>query len=116
MTQLAYQILREIRDLIDATLPDDSDPTQNLVIDYPREREALISDSYCFRIGVGPALKDVEVSIGGGEWHRCRPSEGYWWFDWHSYLPGSKYVIARATTPSGDKIVTLPRRFSVELP
>jgi hypothetical protein len=110
MTELALKILREV--IIKADR-DKLNPKLSLVIDYPKEAECIISESYCFRIGAAARLKDVEVSINGDSWHRCRSSEGYWWYDWHGYLPGAKFLLARATTPDGEKVITYRRRFTV---
>jgi hypothetical protein len=116
MTELALRILREVRDAIQTTYPDDMDPIISLVVDYPKEGEIVTSDHYALRVGAGVRLRNVEISINGGDWHRCRASEGFWWYDWHSYLPGSKFVLARATSPTGDKVITARRRFKVQLP
>jgi hypothetical protein len=112
MTELAIRILREVREAINTSYPDDRVPAVSLVIDYPRENETVRSSSYGIRIGAGPALKDIEVSINGDSWHRCRPCQGFWWYDWHGYLPGPKFVIARATSRRGEKIITNRRRFT----
>ena len=73
-----------------------------------------VQRSPALRLGAGIALRNVEVSINGDSWHRCRPCQGFWWYDWQGFLPGQKYILARATTRRGEKVITLRRRFSVE--
>ncbi len=110
MTEFAIKILREV---ISKKVTDEADPGISLVIDYHQEGECITSEYYCFRIGAFPELTDVEVSINGDSWHRCRHAEGFWWYDWNGFLPGAKFLLARATTPDGEKVITYRRRFTV---
>lgn len=63
-------------------------------IDFPREGEALIRNQYTIRVST-PAGYAPEIALNGGAWNECRPSVGFWWFDWSGIPPGSHTVEAR---------------------
>ncbi|MFH1723708.1 MAG: hypothetical protein ABII00_03690 [Elusimicrobiota bacterium] len=63
-------------------------------VDYPRFNEMVAPGDYTVRID-SPGGKPVEVSIDDGPWQDCRPSVGYWWFDWMAGRPGRHKLAAR---------------------
>jgi hypothetical protein len=71
-----------------------------VVIDYPMEGEIVASARYTFRIGT-PAKEGIEVSVDGKDWVACRPSAGYWWYDWSGYGSGAHRIEARV--PAGKR-------------
>ncbi len=91
-------------------------PASYAVVDFPQDKEVVVSSEYTFRVAASPDADRVEVSIDGGEWRPCRPAVGYWWHDWSGYSKGSYRVTARTTTSSGVVAESEPRRFSVKLP
>lgn len=83
-----------------------------LCLDFPRRHEKVSSTSYAFRVGSnvdGP----VEISIDDGPWQQCRPSVGYWWYDWHTDTQGKHNAVARVTQGCGTVTRTTMRPFSV---
>jgi len=88
-----------------------------VVVDYPREKEAVVSFEYTFRIGASPDAARVEVSIDGADWQPCRESVGFWWYDWSGYSSkAARQLQARVTTHDGRVVTSEPRRFGVKLP
>ena len=65
---------------------------QYVVVGYPKENEIINNPSYTIKIGV-TGEGNVEISIDGGDWESCRQSEGFWWYDWANYPPGTHKVI-----------------------
>lgn len=59
-----------------------------ITVDYPQERERVISPDYTFRVAARAASR-VEISIDQNEWRPCRQAEGYWWYDWSGYVSGN---------------------------
>lgn len=85
---------------------------KNVVLDYPKTNERIHSAGYSFRIGANVGGL-VEVSVDGGPWQPCRPSVGYWWFDWRCAEPGKHTVVARIRPEDGKEEKTAVRRFWV---
>lgn len=69
-------------------------PATMVAVSYPKDKEVVIGSAYTFRIDAGIA-GHVEISIDKKEWHACRRSEGYWWYDWAGYAPGRHQAAAR---------------------
>jgi hypothetical protein len=84
-----------------------------VVIEYPRQNEAITSNNYTFSIVAMPGVKKVEVSIDGSAWEPCRQSDS-WWYDWSGYGAGEHEVTARIQLANGHFHTTEPRFFSVE--
>jgi hypothetical protein len=76
-------------------------------IDFPQNAERLLGPVYNIRLGVGGA-EDVEISIDGGLWQKCRLTSGYWWYDWSSIQPGKHVLVARMRTLDGRWFRTPP--------
>ena len=77
-------------------------PKDYVVIDYPKNGEALLSPRYTARIGASAA--PVEISIDGSPWKACRHAGGYFWFDWNSIAAGERKLTARIKTAGGKLI------------
>lgn len=88
--------------------------TTAITLDYPQEGEVVTSAQYTFRISARAGLKQVEVSINGASWQPCRATSGFWWFDWKGYQPGTQLVLARATSDTGEKVLSRRRQFTVK--
>jgi hypothetical protein len=69
-----------------------------VVIDYPRENETIVCQSYAIRISAADA---VEVSVDGADWRPCRYAVGHWWFDWADCTSGPHRIIARLCSEKG---------------
>lgn len=82
-------------------------------VDFPKQNEKVQSSDYTFRIstqGFGP----VEVSLNDGPWQVCRPSLGFWWFDWRAGDPGRHKLVARCQNGNHESAIsTKPRYFHV---
>ena len=86
-----------------------------ITVDYPQERESVVSRDYTFRIEAKAASR-VEISIDDNEWQPCRQADGYWWYDWSGYLPGKHHAVARIQPQNdGQKSTSRTIRFRVEL-
>ncbi|MFH1723876.1 MAG: hypothetical protein ABII00_04555 [Elusimicrobiota bacterium] len=71
-----------------------------ILINYPQLHERILPRHYSFRIEA-KVHGQVELSIDGSPWRACRPSMGYWWYDWHCAPAGSHKVVARVLTETG---------------
>ena len=90
--------------------------TENITVDYPQERENVISRDYTFRIAAKSAGR-VEISIDDNVWQPCRQAEGYWWYDWSGYMSGQHQAVTRIQPQNnGQKSTSQTCRFSVDLP
>ena len=86
-----------------------------ITVDYPQEKECVISPDYTFRIAAAAASR-VEISIDDGEWRPCRPADRYWWYDWSGYMSGKHQAVARIQPQNdGQKSTSQTCRFRVEL-
>jgi len=86
-----------------------------IAVDYPQERERVISPDYTFRIAVKGASQ-VEISIDDNVWQPCRQADGYWWYDWSGYMSGKHQAVARIQAQiDGHQSTSQTRRFRVEL-
>ena len=74
-------------------------------IEFPREGERLETDSYTARIHAPDAVM-VHAAVDQGEWRECRPSVGYWWFDWTEDEAGEHELIACASFEDGRESVS----------
>ncbi len=72
----------------------------SVTIDFPRERDVVISGHYAIRIS-GNSLHPAEVSINNGNWKSCRMDGGYHWFDWNPEKPGTYKLLARLKSGLG---------------
>ena len=87
-----------------------------ITVDYPRERELVISSDYTFRIEAKGA-RQVEISIDDNAWQPCRQADGYWWYDWKGYMSGQHQAVARIQPENdGQKAASPTCRFRVQLP
>ena len=87
-----------------------------IALDYPKERERVISPDYTFRIEAKEASL-VEISIDDNVWQPCRQADGYWWYDWSGYMSGKHQAVARIQAQNdGQQSTSQTRRFRVELP
>lgn len=92
--------------------PPESAPVE-IVVDYPRSGERVVSREYSFRI----AARDqglVEISIDDGAWRACRPAAGYWWNDWSDYRDGLHVAVARLRLPGGREFLSVRSEFYVD--
>ncbi len=84
-----------------------------VAVNYPKLNERIASEDCTFRIETklgGP----VELSVDDGPWRACRPSIGYWCYDWKCAAGGKHEAVARVRLPDGGKpVLTYPRRFRV---
>ena len=81
-----------------------------VVMDYPKNNETINSWYYAVKIGTGLNCEKVDISIDDKPWQACRYSNGYWWYDWTNYTPGSHQLIARMTKTNGQYLITKKRR------
>ncbi|MCX5778023.1 MAG: hypothetical protein NTU66_02205 [Elusimicrobia bacterium] len=82
-----------------ATALPSSDVTY-IIIDFPIENETVSGLHYAIRIGAS-SNGIVELSINNGPWEGCRFTDGYWWYDWGYYLPGTAKISARLVDEKG---------------
>lgn len=68
--------------------------TEFVAIDYPADREIIMQGSYSVRVRSSESYIP-EVSIDGGSWKQCRPSVGFWWYDWDGFSVGTHMIEAR---------------------
>ena len=93
----------------------ESTAAAKITVDYPQEREHIISRDYTFRIEAKGASQ-VEISIDDNVWQPCRQADGYWWYDWSGYMSGKHQALARIQTQNDGKQSTSQTRcFRVEL-
>ncbi|MBI3299002.1 MAG: hypothetical protein HYZ75_12600 [Elusimicrobia bacterium] len=85
-----------------------------LNVDFPRQREKIVSAEYTFRIAAPADAERVEVSIDELEWRPCRSAAGSWWYDWSRYAAGSHQLVSRAHLRDGRTVASEPRSFRVE--
>jgi hypothetical protein len=81
-------------------------------VDYPTEGETITSQTYSFRISASQTDR-VEVSIDHREWSPCRPSVGYWWYDWSDFGAGPHSLLARILSEGKRNLKSKPREFTV---
>ena len=84
-------------------------------LDFPKQNEIIHSPCYTLRIAAPENAQKVEVSIDQGPWQLCRPSVGYWWFDWSNFADGEHEAIAHIETREGRRFTTEPHEFFVDL-
>ena len=84
------------------------------MLDFPQEDEQVTSTDYTLRVDAPKTVQSVEVSINQGPWQPCRPSSGFWWYDWTGFKPGPYQARARMHNTEGRVMTTLARHFRVE--
>ncbi len=78
-------------------------PKYEITIDHPKDGEVITHKvHYAVRIGT-PNNGVVELSIDGSEFHRCRHSVGYWWYDWYNLPVGKHVLVARLVDPQKNR-------------
>jgi hypothetical protein len=80
-------------------------------VDYPMEGDVIASETYTFRISASPTER-IEISIDNGEWLPCRPSVGYWWYDWLDFSAGPHSLRARIPPAGNRDLKSKPRQFT----
>lgn len=86
-----------------------------LAVEYPRQNEKITSSTYTVRVYAPENAKTVGISIDQGEWTSCRPSVGYWWYDWSGYENGEHEISVSMETSEGTRIIAEPHEFFVAL-
>jgi len=51
-------------------------------------------------------VQALDICIDKGPWISCRPTSGYWWYDWSGIAPGKHTLVARMRTPDGRRYRT----------
>lgn len=74
-----------------------------IIIDYPTENETIAGVHYAIRIGAS-SNGTVELSINNGPWEPARYADGYWWYDWGYFVPGTARIAARLVDEKGKVI------------
>jgi hypothetical protein len=75
-----------------------------IAIDYPTQGEVVSGLHYAIRVGSSKEGQ-VELSFDNSEWLPCRASDGYWWYDWGYFTPGTYKIVARLLDSNG-KVVS----------
>lgn len=81
-------------------------------VDYPQEGEKIMPGHYAVRVSAVPGAQ-VEISVDGGPDQPCRPSVGYYWFDWSPTQPGRVTFSARYRIGKGRWKKSEPRSCTV---
>lgn len=89
-------------------------PKKALFIDHPAAGENLCCGHYSFRIGSPHHVNGVKLSINDGAWCDCRPSQGYWWYDWWNFNTGPFCAEATARLKDGREVKSAKRKFKVK--
>ncbi|OGS34455.1 MAG: hypothetical protein A2474_04045 [Elusimicrobia bacterium RIFOXYC2_FULL_34_12] len=100
-------MFNKIRKIIEPVISNTTKPLkidQYVVIGYPEENEKINHPNYAIKIGTN-CEGNVDISIDGGDWNRCRHSGGFWWFDWTNYPQGEHKLVARLCDNEG-KVLT----------
>ncbi len=66
---------------------------KKVFVDFPQEGEHVRPGNYSIRVGA-VANGGAEVTVNGKTWNKCRPSVGYYWFDWRAEKPGPVKIVA----------------------
>ncbi len=74
-----------------------------IIIDYPVSGEIVSGLHYAIRIGAS-CEGSVQIQFNGGEWLSCRPTAGYWWYDWGYFTPGDYKIAARLVNDDGKQL------------
>ena len=85
-----------------------------LAVNFPRQNEVVSSSQYTVRVLAPDGVKRVGISIDQGGWKSCRPSVGFWWYDWSGYDDGEHEIIVSMVTPEGKRITCEPHEFFVD--
>jgi hypothetical protein len=63
-----------------------------VIVDYPRDSERITYPSYTLKMVPSGSTNNVNISIDNGPWLGARKeSDGYWYYDWSGYSPGTHY-------------------------
>jgi len=84
-----------------------------VTVDYPQEGEAIVGNSYTFRISAPENAEKVEVRINRESWQSCRRDGGYWWHDWSGFVPGKYAIMASIAIENGETQTSPLRKFQV---
>ncbi|MEA3306756.1 MAG: hypothetical protein U9Q34_03125 [Elusimicrobiota bacterium] len=101
---------KAVKKNIKRTVKTTTKKNEYLVMDHPKNNETIRSWHYAVRVGAGANCKTVDISIDDGPWQPCRHSNGYWWYDWTNYTPGTHQLVARMTKTNGQYLITKKRR------
>lgn len=85
-------------------------------VEFPQEKETLVSSDYTFRVLAPEAAVSVDLCINQGDWLPCREAVGLWWHDWNTMDNGEYEVVSRARQADGTVTVSEPRIFFVKKP
>jgi transaldolase/glucose-6-phosphate isomerase len=83
-----------------------------VMVDHPKNLETITSRHYAIRISASDAA-GLDISIDDAPWQDCRPSVGYWWYDWTNFTPGTHQLVARMRTNNGEYLISKRRRCKV---
>ncbi len=86
---------------------------RDVFVDFPKNGDHIRSGDYAIRIGT-KADREVEVSINGKGWNKCRASAGYYWFDWRPEKSGNIRIVARAKNGGTRAVRSLESRCVVD--
>ncbi len=86
---------------------------RKVFVDYPQEGEHIPLGSYSIRVGAASA-EIAEIAVNGKAWNKCRPAEGYYWFDWSPKKPGPARIVARIKSLKGKVSRSIERRCVVD--
>lgn len=89
--------------------------TAMLAVEFPRQGERITSSDYTIRVFAPATAQKVGISIDQGPWMSCRSAVGYWWYDWSGFEKGEHQVVVSMTTPDGNRVISEPHEFEVEL-
>lgn len=90
-------------------------PEELLAIEFPKDHEMISVPVFDVCIEPVGNVKNIEISIDGQSWRRCRYAVGFWWFEWSGYQSGHHQIVCRGRTQNESLFVTPPRRFWVDL-
>jgi hypothetical protein len=86
-----------------AKVRDVAKPRCSIQVHYPQEGDTVYRGHYAIRVDA-QNMKDVLVSINGGNWQNCREASGHHWCDWFPSQPGSCRIAAKATGSDGREV------------
>lgn len=98
-----------------ATLKHKNVNRRMLAVDYPKQNEVVSSGHYTVRVFAPAGAHKVGISVDQGPWRSCRPSVGFWWYDWSGYGNGEHEVVVSMSTREGKRIISEPHEFFVQL-
>ena len=93
----------ESKSAVKVVKPEPKQQTTYVTIDHPVNDEIVSGMHYAIRMG-SSSNGTVELEINKSGWLPCRPSAGYWWYDWSHFTPG-KYRLTACLKDSSGKII-----------